>query len=194
MVHSSWSFPSKAKRWGCLLAQIYLTFSTLHDRERRAPLKLLRNISCDTPDQSSHSHRGHSENVLPWQTDGNQKKSISNDRLLLSTQLILLVIAVDWIEWVPPQTLRDKCVRTHTAHPSNARKSWWIRSADPHFHSLLSFWGKQQFERQFFGRWGEPGNLLNPFAFSPSWTRLQEQFSFVLKMWKKDILVFMITQ
>lgn len=60
----------------------------------------------------------------PWWTDGNQRKSISNDRLLLSTQLILLVIAVDLIEWL-------HTLQTHT-HPStlNPVTLSWIRSAD----------------------------------------------------------------
>lgn len=102
-----------------LLPLIALTYLTFPDTERWAPaLKPLRYVSHNTLTQarSSDSHRGHSQNVLPWWADGNQRKSISNDRLLLSTQLILLVIAVDLIEWLRTlQTLRhgDKCMCTH---------------------------------------------------------------------------------
>lgn len=61
------------------------------------------------------SHGGHPKNILPWWADGNQRKSISNDRLLLSTQLIQLVIALDLIEWLHTVlTLRQVYVRAHT--------------------------------------------------------------------------------
>lgn len=117
-----------------LLPLIALTYLTFPDTKRWLPaLKPLRYTF--TQACSSWSHWGRSQNVLPWRADGNQRKSISNDRLLLSTQLILLVIAVDLIELLHTvQTLRQAYVRAHTPPITlNPITFLWIRSADlPH--------------------------------------------------------------
>lgn len=110
-------FSHRQERQQHLLPLIALTYLTFPDTERWVPaLKPLRYVSHNTLTQahSNDSHWGHSQNVLPWWADGNQRKSISNDRLLQSTQLILLVIAVDLIEWLHTLlTQRQVYVQTH---------------------------------------------------------------------------------
>lgn len=99
------------------IALTYLTFTDMKwwPPAPKVPRYVGSNVLTRAP--SGDSHRGRSQNVLPWCADGNQRKSISNDRLLLSTQLIQLVIAVGLIEWLlTAQTLRQVYEHTHT-HP-----------------------------------------------------------------------------
>lgn len=166
-------FSHRKERWEHLLPLIALTYLTFPDTERwEPPLKPLRYVSHNTLTQihSSDSHWGHSQNVLPWWADGNQRKSISNDRLLLSTQLILLVIAVDLIEWLHTHyrhsdTETSVCARTHPPPSTlNPITFLWIRSVDlPHTLSAVILLRQAAiWETIHSAVRGEPVYLINP--------------------------------